>query len=112
MLNNALLIHADDRDQSGGSHTYEMAITLPYGNVKDAGRIEFQKGPLKEAGLNGISDEALIAIVIDRLEGFQAGRFLSEYNANALRGLREALASLQKRTSDRESRGVEGTHNV
>ena len=74
-------------------------------------RFNFQDGPLKEAGVNGIMDENLIAIVIDRLRGFQSGPYSSRYNAIALTKLEEALMWLKERTRDREVRGVEGTHN-
>jgi hypothetical protein len=38
----------------------------------------FQRGPINEEGLNGISNEALLAIVADRLRGFQKDRVLAE----------------------------------
>lgn len=74
--------------------------------------LRFQDGPIKEAGINGIMDENLIAIVIDRLRGFQSGPYSSRYNAIALTKLEESLMWLQQRTRDREARGVEGTHKV
>lgn len=75
-------------------------------------RFNFQDGPIKETGINGIMDENLIAMVIDRLQGFQSGPYSSLYNALALTKLEEALMWLRKRTKDRETRGVEGTHKV
>lgn len=73
-------------------------------------RIRFQNGPVKEAGYNGNSHEALLAILIDRLECFQKGTFAGRDNACALTKLDEARLWLHKRTMDRVSRGVEGTH--
>jgi hypothetical protein len=55
----------------------------------------------------GVTNEALLAVVIDRLEGFQRGEFPCPENALALSGCRLALDSLQKRTRDRLTRGVE-----
>lgn len=49
------------------------------------------------AGLNGISDEALIAIVIDRLIGFNSGPYRSRDNSLAITKLEEALIWMQKR---------------
>jgi hypothetical protein len=72
--------------------------------------ILFQNGPIKEAGVNGLTQEALLAIVIDRLRSFQAGPFASGYNAVALDHCEKALRSLQRRTLERISRGVEGTN--
>ena len=39
-------------------------------------QITFQHGPIKEVGRNGLTNEALLAIVIDRLECAQAGHSL------------------------------------
>lgn len=56
--------------------------------------------------------EALIAIVIDRLQGFQRGQFACEENVLALHKLHEAMHWLHHRTREREERGVEGTHHI
>src|SRR5687768_10059377 len=58
---------------------------------------------------HGITNETLLAVVIDRIEGFQAGPLASGFNENALHHLRAALNSLHQRSLDRISRGVEGT---
>lgn len=81
-------------------------------NEKSLGIIYFQTGPIKEAGVNGYMDENLLAIVIDRLEGFQSGKYACEENAQALEAIRTGLAFLQDRTKRREEAGVEGTHEV
>lgn len=72
--------------------------------------IGFQNGPIAESGVNGISNEALLAIVEDRLAGFQSGQFACRENAIALTKIQEAMMWLQKRTRDRVNRGVEGTN--
>jgi hypothetical protein len=74
--------------------------------------IFFQDGPINEAGVNGLTHEALIAILVDRLEGFQSGPYACRENALALTKLQEAQMWLQKRTRDRMTRNVEGTHTV
>ena len=71
--------------------------------------ISFQNGPISEAGVNGVSNEALLAIVIDRLEGFQRGQYSCRENALALTKLQEAMHWLHHRTRERMARGVEGT---
>ncbi len=73
------------------------------------GRISFQNGSIKEAGVNGISHEVLLAIIIDRLRSFQAGPYATALNAEALKHCRAALLALQMRTHERIKRGVEGT---
>lgn len=72
--------------------------------------INFQDGPIKEAGVNGITGESLLAIEIDRLRGFQSGPFACIDNAEALVHCEAALKCLQRRTLARIARGVEGTN--
>lgn len=74
--------------------------------------IHFQEGPIKECGVNGVCNEDLINMVIDRLEHFQNSDFKCRENALAITALEEALLWLRKRTMGREQRGVEGTHTV
>lgn len=106
-LNESLKITAVDEPGSGNaSHIYDIVPTV--GNAKGL-RIEFQNGPLKETPPNGLSNEALLAIVEDRLIGFQSGPFSCRENAVALTKLQESMMWLQKRTRDRMARGVEGT---
>lgn len=78
----------------------------------DACRVHFQNGPIKEAGVNGVTQEALLAIVIDRLRCFQGGPFACKENGEALAYCHAALHQLQKRTLARIARGVEGTNKA
>jgi hypothetical protein len=116
-LNDAIAINVlDEPGQGGACHEYEIVLPLPapIGGMNPRGdvtKISFQNGPIQEAGVNGISGEALIAIVIDRLRSFQAGQFSCRENAVALTKLEESLMWLQKRTRDRLARGVEGTNS-
>lgn len=73
-------------------------------------KVDFQEGPIKENGVNGVCNEDLIAMVICRLEHFQRSEYSSRDNAMAITKLEEALLWLGKRTMGREKRGVEGTH--
>lgn len=74
--------------------------------------VVFQNGSVKEVGINGSTNEAELAILIDRMRGFQKGKFVSRENAIALTHLEEALNWLMKRTINRIRRGVEGTHEL
>lgn len=71
--------------------------------------ISFQKGPVKEHGVNGIHNEDLLCILIDRFEGFQKGEYACQENALALTYLQGALGRLRDRTERRTKAGVEGT---
>jgi len=99
----------DDPGDGGANHVYDIVPTI--GNAKGL-RIEFQNGPLKETPPNGLTNEILLAIVIDRLQGFQSGKFACRENALALTKLEEAVHWLNHRTQQRLARGVEGTHTV
>lgn len=106
----------DDRGAGGANHEYQVRELLPADAtpLKDDiyASIKFQNGAIKESGVNGCHNEDLIAIVIDRLQGFQSGDFKCRENAIAITKLEEALLWLNKRTADRRKRGVEGTNIV
>lgn len=110
------VVSLDEPGNGGANHAYAVSYCLnpgtSAGGVHTMLRVDFQKGPVKEAGINGITNEALLAIVIDRLQGFQSGDFKCRENAIALTSLEEALMWLQKRTRDRLARGVEGTSTL
>lgn len=98
----------DPPGQGGASHLYNVTGFNPGSPLM----IGFQDGPIKDAGVNGVTQEVLLAIVIDRLRGFQSGQFRCRENAVALTKCEEALMWLQKRTRDRLARGVEGTNQL
>lgn len=103
-------IHAvDEPGQGGACHQYRVTYADYAGTTGGSRDVDFQNGPLKEAGANGMPDEALYAILIDRLQGFQKGQYSCRENAIALTHLETALMWAQKRTHEREARGVEGT---
>jgi hypothetical protein len=111
----------DQPGQGGACHRYDVT---GFDTKDNPGRFDgqgygagfsrlivlFQNGPIKEAGVNGVTQEALLAIVIDRLRSFQDGPFRCRENAIALTHCEDALLWLQKRTRDRLARGVEGTN--
>jgi len=70
--------------------------------------IKFQLGPIKEAGLNGISEASLIQILIDRFEYFQNGDLPCNENNCILDNLYHILFKINKRTKDRIARNVKG----
>ena len=96
----------DEKGAGGACHRYSIH------NANDTSlsfsHMDFQNGPIQEAGPNGVTQEDLLAIVIDRLRGFQSGPFANRENALALTHCEEALMWLHKRTRDRLVRGVEG----
>lgn len=120
-LNESLKIEVRDEPGAGGAcHRYDItgfdteknpSATPPDGFKASFERlvILFQNGPVLENGANGISQEALLAIVRDRLESFQAGPYACDENKFALDHVVMAMALLHSRTKARLARGVEGT---
>ena len=114
-INNTIVFCLDEPGAGGACHKYAIeSVQKQPDNTPIArlGFVEFQNGPILEAGINGVQNEDLLAIVIDRLEGFQSGQYACRDNAIALTKCQEALLWLQKRTRDRQARGVEGTNTV
>lgn len=111
MCNQVSITVTDSPGAGGANHAYHA--DWPDNNSWDNSKpnsldIHFQEGPIKEFGVNGVTQEVLLAIVIDRLKSFQAGPFACEANARALGNCQSALNELQQRTRDRIRRGVEG----
>lgn len=104
----------DEIGEGGAHHEYIIAFS-DNANVENdetpPAQIRFQKGPVKENGVNGCHQEDLLAIVIDRLRSFQSGPFACRENALALTKIEEAMHWLNHRTNERQMRGVEGTNN-
>ena len=116
-LNDSISIKVlDEPGQGGANHVYELSLTHGGNGEQPAPgpvlMIKFQNGPIKEAGYNGFSGEALLAVVEDRLKSFQEGPYKCRENACALTHLQEAMMWLHRRTHERMQRGVEGTHKV
>lgn len=110
----------DERGPSGASSCYNVAgfytATNPsdpfvarYGKPADHATVLMQNGPIGRAGRNGVTVEALLAIAIDQLDGFQSGPSPCDENRAALQLLVRALEHLHARTRRRLAQGTEGT---
>lgn len=109
----------DEEDGSGANHIYRVYLrtaedanpTTIRRTAEDANptTIRFQKGPVKEAGVNGLTNEALLAIVQHRLLGFQSGPYQCMENGQAIYHIHRALDMLESRTKHRVVDGTEGT---
>src|SRR5262245_24584755 len=94
--NDRLRIKVIDEPGSGGAnHLYVIEgfdtasnpvdpFVNQYGKPAFHSTVLFQNGPIGEVGVNGVTHEALLAIVADRLRSFQAGPFSCRENALAL----------------------------
>ena len=116
--NKSIHIFAMDGPGAGGASTfYSISLSLPPGTDPETATaprfdLHFQNGPVAPdgSGVNGITHEVLIAVLIDRITGFQSGPFACKENADALVHLIIARDILESRTRTREAAGVEGTH--
>lgn len=105
------VLAVDEPGAGGACHEYHVTVPCdPTVPEPTFAVIKFQKGGIQDSGINGCHNEDLLAIVIDRLQGFQSGDFCCRENALALTKLEEALHWLNHRTQSRIRRGVEGIH--
>ena len=100
----------DDQGHGSANHHYDINS----GDGKVQVTLKFQNGPINVDGngVNGVTHEALLAVVADRLRCFQAGPYACKENACALTHIEEAMQWLHSRTLARMRRNVEGTHEV
>jgi hypothetical protein len=77
-------------------------------------RIDWQDGPLGRGpdrlAPNGAFVQTVLQACVHRLEHYNDTRFRCRENSLAITHVQEAIHWLQHRTADRETRGVEGTH--
>ena len=117
--NAVLIVEAQEDHKSHGAPTRYSLFLNQNGFASPLCSVRFHAGPLRETlpdgserenPVTGLTHEGLLAILIDRLEGFQKGRFVCDDNEQALAHLRKALSRLQARTRKRAGRGVGGVH--
>lgn len=101
----------DEPGPGGANHCYSLAASPDHPNFKPLD-LRFQNGAINEVGVNGLTHEALLAIVIDRMQAFQKGPYSCRENAIALTKLEEAQHWLLHRTRERMARNVEGTMSL
>lgn len=109
--NRQLRVFAEERLGAGGAPHYYEVLAPQDASCKRVFplAIMFQEGGIQGPDdINGLTNEVLLAIVIDRLECFQAGPYPCNENHMALGRAKEALAWLMARTEARIRRGVEG----
>ena len=106
---------ADERNEADNAHhAYKISVVKEAQTSDEQTQIvyevvlQFQNGGLKETGANGITDQALLAICLDRLRSFNQGKFSSRENSLAITHIEDALLRMERRSNDRARRGVEG----
>lgn len=108
--NNAIEVHALDQPQSGVHHHYAIVKATPDLPPETLCEIKFQIGLFEEVGVNGATNEALLAVVLDRLHAFQGNKWSrGRETAKAISRIEEALLWLLQRTRKRQLRGIKST---
>lgn len=100
----------DKPGEGGACHEYTISSVKKddHGLPLESTRIKFQKGSIAEVGVNGCKMEDVMDILMHRLEGFQSGEFACQENGLALSYIKMAKQALERRTNNRQLRGVEG----
>jgi hypothetical protein len=108
-LNRRIICEDREIQKYNAAHHYKI---LDNSNGDILANINFQEGPIKEVGLNGITEEELIHILIDRYSEFQKSEFNCIENEESINLLVKILDIQRTRTNDRKKRNVEGTYKV
>jgi hypothetical protein len=109
IMHNFTSIYEDYGYKFGAPHHFRI---VDRNSQKLLSEVHFQEGPIMEAGINGIMNEDLIAIIIRRLNCFQKTQYACRENDMAIQKLEEAMMWINKRTQERRARKVEGTSKV
>lgn len=106
-LNESITIYAGEPGPGGASHAYGFWIS----SSMKVGELQFQLGPRNvEGSTPGLTVNAVLAALVDYLEGFQAGEFKCRENALVITKLEEAMHWVTHRADARARRGVLGTY--
>jgi hypothetical protein len=82
-------------------------VSIIVNHVANSIRFKIQNGPIKEFGKNGCQVSDILAVAKKIFEELNA-KYPCRENAMTITKLDEALMWQDKRTRDREARGVEG----
>lgn len=110
-INQGLVIRADGFFDVDTACDHYSVSGFTSEDMQGEARIPFQHGLVSEVGTNGLSDEAMVAILIDRFTAKQSGPLQCDEWRETLIRFQQAQAWMQARTLARISRGVEGTNN-
>lgn len=99
-------VYVLDEPGAGGACHHYAVCEKETGKVIET--VDFQEGNIIDNGINGATNEAVLLMLIDRMDGFSKGPFPSRPNAVAKTHAETSLLWLDYRTAERRSRDVEG----
>ena len=99
----------DERDPAAGNASHVYGIQ--YGGPSDMVKLQFQHGPRGIAtSTAGVFEDDLLAILEDRIAGFQSGPFACAEHADAMAHIQGARDALARRVAARIAKGVLGVN--
>lgn len=110
-LNEQIIIRPGPPGPGGAAHFYNFVYLCQDGSEEPIGYLQFQEGPRNVEGLTcGLTATAVIAALVDHLQGFQAGPYANRETALAVTHLQDSDHWLRHRARARAARGVLGTY--
>lgn len=107
--NNGVEVHHFKGDLKDGRPHEGHVYHVNHGETTST--LNFQLGQVNENGVNGLTNEALLTVLIHRM-GVLNTAFPCVENVHVIGNLISALEQLNLRTKDRIERGVEGESKV
>ncbi|MFW6007696.1 MAG: ABC transporter ATPase [archaeon] len=101
------IIYSVGEKENGVSYNYVIKKLNNDGDVKGYQEIHFERND-DHVDIDGIHNEDLLKVVLDRLYSYQNGDLSSKQVDITITKLEEALMWMNKRTEDRIKRGVKG----
>lgn len=97
------ICEVSNKERKGHEYAVQFGDNIHY--------VNFQNGAITANGVNGLTNELLLIILIHRTK-YLNDLFPCQENEKAIEHMEQALAQFNKRTSDRIKRSVEGTENI
>jgi hypothetical protein len=94
-----VLVRVGERGPGGAFNRFDYAAfdgVDPKPSIQ--GIIQFQDGDPAVVGVNGVTMEVLLSVIVDRLKDYEAGPFACEENHRAISLLDRALSNMKKRS--------------
>ena len=105
----SLIIGETTSDKVPPGHSYWVNVMChDTESVRELATVDFQNGPISKNGVNGLTNEALLTILIHRTMALNE-QFPCTENVKAAAHMKYALDYFNLRTSDRKIRGVADT---
>lgn len=110
MREDVLISHTSSEEVPEG-HSYDVLFNKENDPLITLAEIRFQNGPVSSCGVNGVTNEDLLVVLIHRTSILN-DKFPCEENKVAIEHMQKALGAFNARTVNRIARNVEGKYEV